>query len=155
MPHSNEEKLMRPCPVLVYVERALLLGTLLLAGGGALAVADGSGEPGDELASEVTIRRDTFGVPHVLASTEEAAAYGLGWVSGEDHVLVLGRLFQKERGGEAARVRTEFAKSHFMTARRGMYEGAKTGFANLAPWMQRILDAYAAGFNKYVRKHRT
>src|ERR1700730_2523131 len=127
MPHSNEEKLMRPCPVLVYVERALLLGTLLLAGGGALAVADGSGEPGDELASEVTIRRDTFGVPHVLASTEEAAAYGLGYVSGEDHVLVLGRLFQKARGEEAAHFGPKYAKSDFAIKQLHMYEGAKTG----------------------------
>ncbi len=145
---------MSPCRILVYVKRALLLGTLLIAGGGALAVADRSVEPGDELASEVTIRRDTFGVPHVLASTEEAAAYGLGYVSGEDHVLVLGRLFQKARGEEAAHFGPKYAKSDFAIKQLHMYEGAKTGFAKLAPWMQRILDAYAAGFNRYVHKHR-
>ena len=79
----------------IHCKRLLLIATLLIAGPTTLAIADRRGELGDELASEVTIRRDTFGVPHVLASTEEAAAYGLGWVSGEDHVLVLGRLFQQ------------------------------------------------------------
>ena len=36
-------------------------------------------EDGDAsaLARQVTIRRDTYGVPHILAQTEEAAA--LGW----------------------------------------------------------------------------
>jgi hypothetical protein len=38
-------------------------------------VPGGAGFPGDDLANQVVIRRDTFGVPHILAETEEAAAF--------------------------------------------------------------------------------
>ena len=43
--------------------------------------------PPEALAAEVTIRRDSFGIPHILASSEEAAAYGFGYAQAEDHAL--------------------------------------------------------------------
>ncbi len=36
------------------------------------------------LAAQVTIRRDTYGVPHILAKTEEAAAFGFGYAQADD-----------------------------------------------------------------------
>src|SRR5262249_32409809 len=64
-----------------------------------------------ELAEKVTIRRDHYGVPHILADTEEAAAFGHGYSTAEDHVLVLGRLFLKARSEEAAYFGPRFARS--------------------------------------------
>jgi acyl-homoserine-lactone acylase len=138
-----------------FVQRFLLVAAILVASDLALSLLGRAGEASEDLASQVTIRRDTFGVPHVLGKTEEAAAYGLGFVSGEDHVLVLGRLFLKARGEEAAHFGPKFAKDDFAVKQLHMYQGAETGFAKLAPWMQRLLDAYAAGFNRYVAKHRS
>jgi acyl-homoserine-lactone acylase len=107
-----------------------------------------------DLASQVTIRRDRFGVPHILANTEEAAAFGHGYSTAEDHIGVLARLFLKARSEEAAYFGEKFVKSDFETKQFHMYEGAQTGYSQLAPWVRAIIDGYAAGYNHYVQKHR-
>ena len=109
----------------------------------------------DVLASQVTIRRDTYGVPHILASTEEAAAFGHGYVAAEDHVLEIARLFLKARSEESGWFGEKYAESDFATKELRMYEGAEAGYARMPPWVQRILDGYASGYNRYVQNHRS
>jgi acyl-homoserine-lactone acylase len=129
-------------------------GWLVMACGIWLAPSAGN-EPGDdELAAQVTIRRDKFGVPHILAPTEEAAAFGQGYAVAEDHGLVLARLLLRGRNEEAKYFGEKFAESDLLGKIFHMYEGAQTGYAQSPPWVQRIMDGYAAGYNRYVRKHR-
>jgi acyl-homoserine-lactone acylase len=109
----------------------------------------------DPLARQVTIRRDKFGVPHILAQSEEAAYFGQAYASAEDHVLVMARLYLKARGEEAAYFGDAFADADFAVKQLHIWDGAKEGYARLAPWVQRILDGYAAGYNRYVAKHRS
>ena len=109
----------------------------------------------DELARQVTIRRDTYGVPHILAATEEAAAFGQGYAVAEDHVLELARLFLKARSEEAAYFGDTFANSDFLTKALRMYEGAEAGYRKSPPLIQMILDGYAAGYDRYVEQHRS
>jgi acyl-homoserine-lactone acylase len=114
-----------------------------------------AGGPGDDdLAAQVKIRRDKFGVPHILAPTEEAAAFGQGYAVAEDHVLVLARLLLRGRNEEAAYFGEKFAESDLVGKILHMYEGAQTGYDRSPPWVRRIMDGYAAGYNRYVQKHR-
>jgi acyl-homoserine-lactone acylase len=135
-------------------------GWLIVIGGALVVPAAARAEPADdELASQVTIRRDKFGVPHITAPTEEAAAFGQGYVVAEDHVLVLGRLLLKARSEEAAYFGAKEGEYDIVAAdalckRLHIYEGAAVGYAKMAPWVQRIAAGYAAGYNHYVRKHR-
>jgi acyl-homoserine-lactone acylase len=108
----------------------------------------------EDLAAQVTIRRDTFGVPHILAATEEAAYFGQGYASAEDHVLGMARLFLKGRSEEAAYFGDKFAADDFAVKQMHMFEGAQAGYARMQPWMQCLLDGYAAGYNRYVAQHR-
>ena len=55
----------------------------------------------DALAADVTIRRDEFGIPHILAESEEAAAFGFGYAQAEDHAAEIGRRYVSARGEEA------------------------------------------------------
>jgi acyl-homoserine-lactone acylase len=130
----------------------LLTGFVLLVSGLIELRADDRGD--DPLAKQVTIRRDTFGVPHILAQTEEAAYFGHGYASAEDHVLVLGRLFLQARGEEAAHFGEKFADNDFRVKTMRMHEGARSGYDRMPPWVQRIIDAYAAGYNRFVTQHR-
>jgi acyl-homoserine-lactone acylase len=114
--------------------------------------ADEAGE--EALAAQVTIRRDKFGVPHILAPTEQAAAFGHGYATAEDHVLALARLLLKARSEEAAYFGDRFAASDLLVKKLHMHEGAAAGYAKSPPWVQRILDGYTAGYNYYVRRHR-
>jgi acyl-homoserine-lactone acylase len=107
----------------------------------------------DSLAGQVTIRRDTYGVPHILAKTEEAAALAMGYAQAEDHCVELARRLVSARGEEAKRTGAG-VESDFDSRRYGIYEGARKQFDELAPLVRRMLTAYAAGVNRYVEKHR-
>ena len=82
----------------------LVVWTLLLA---VCALLPISGVPSPEpaadssLAGKVTIRRDQYGIPHILAETEEAAAFGFGYAQAEDHCLIIARSLVAARGEEA------------------------------------------------------
>ena len=105
------------------------------------------------LSDQVTIRRDTYGVPHILAKTEESAAYGMGYAQAEDHCVEIARRFISARGEEAKYTGTGI-ESDFTAQRYGLYEQSKLNFDKLSPLGQQLMNAYAAGFNRYVEKHR-
>jgi acyl-homoserine-lactone acylase len=143
------------------MKRTTLVSGFALLTAGLLGLAcafDGAtaagGDADDALASQVTIRRDKFGVPHILAKTEEAAAFGQGYAVAEDHALLLARLLLRGRNEEAEHFGEKFAESDLLGRVLRMYEGAETGYALSPPWVRRILDGYAAGYNRYVRQHR-
>ena len=78
--------------------RAALM-TLVLAALGAIPL-----ESARALRDRIEIRRDRFGVPHILAEDIEAAGYGFGYAMAEDHGAELGRRYLQARG-EAAGAR--------------------------------------------------
>ncbi len=134
-------------------------GCLILASATVVVPTRAAEPSGEDLAAQVTIRRDKFGVPHITAKTEEAAAFGHGYAVAEDHVLVLGRLLLKARAQEAEYFgakegERDVVASDALCRQLHIYEGAEAGFAKMAPWVQRILSGYAAGYNHYVTKHR-
>lgn len=105
------------------------------------------------LAEQVVIRRDTYGVPHILAETEEAAAYAMGYAQAEDHAVEIARRFIAARG-EEAKYTGAGVESDFAAQRYGLYEQAQQNFDKLSPLGRQIMKAYAAGFNRYVEKQR-
>ncbi|HEY2931276.1 MAG TPA: acylase [Acidobacteriota bacterium] len=130
--------------------RAVPFGQSAPAGDQASAAADP-----DYLASKVLIRRDNYGVPHILGETEEAAAFGLGYAVAEDHILELARLFLKARSEEAAFFGEKFVDSDLATKELQIHEYAQIGYQRMPPWVRFIVDGYAAGYNRYVAKHRS
>jgi len=105
------------------------------------------------LATQVVIRRDTYGVPHILAKTEEGAAFGFGYAQAEDHCLTIARRFVAARG-EAAKLLGQGAEGDFLAKRFENLEVCRINFGQLDPLLQRIFSSYAAGLNHYVTKHR-
>ncbi len=109
-------------------------------------------ESADGLAKQVTIRRDTYGVPHILADTEAAAAYGYGYAVAEDHAEEMARLYLKARAEEAKYFGGGFAKQDFRMLHYRVYEVAEEGYAKTPAWFREVLDGFAAGFNRYIAK---
>ncbi len=105
------------------------------------------------LAEQVTIRRDTFGIPHILAKTEEAAAFGFGYAQAEDHCLEIARSFVGARG-ENAKYFGQGIEGDFLLQRFDNYGACQKNFTQLDPLLQKIFRAYAAGINHYVAQHR-
>jgi penicillin amidase len=106
------------------------------------------------VADPVRIVRDRNGVPHIYARTYDDAMFALGFVHAQD------RLFQMEsqRRIGAGRV-AEVAGSTGLTVDRmmrvlGLYRRAAADFEHLERDTQRMLEAYTAGVNAYLRHRR-
>lgn len=128
----------------------ILVATIIALARPQLFIADAAKKP---LSDQVVIRRDTYGVPHILAETEEAAAYAMGYAQAEDHAVEIARRFIGARG-EEAKYTGAGVENDFAAKRYGLYELSKQNFDKLSPLGRQIMNAYAAGFNHYVEKHR-
>jgi acyl-homoserine-lactone acylase len=106
------------------------------------------------LAEQVTIRRDTFGIPHILGETEEAAAFGLGYAQAEDHCLQIAQGYVSARG-EEAKYFGRGSDGDFLLKQFDNLGACRQNFAQLDPLLQKIFRAYAAGINRYVAGHRS
>src|SRR5258708_6590017 len=104
------------------------------------ALAYGSG---DDLAQHATIRRDTYGVPHITGDSEEAAAFAYGYAVSEDHFASLARLFLRAQGRQAEFLGSAFLEDDIRIRRLGIRELAERQFGLLPPLQQAVLDAYA------------
>ena len=109
----------------------------------------------DQLAVQATIRRDHYGIPHILAPTEEAAAFAFGYAQAEDHAAEIGRRYLSARGELAkhfgdAGLTNDVAMAHFDN--RG---ASIEALERIDPLYRRIITAYAAGVNRYVASHRS
>ncbi len=115
-----------------------------------------AGEPGSHpLSAKVEIRRDVWGVPHILGETHEAASFGYGYAAAEDHVLNIARLFLQARGEEAKYFGEKFIESDFAVKQFGVHRVAEERFGELPPWTQDMYTGYAAGYNEYLDQHRS
>jgi acyl-homoserine-lactone acylase len=106
-------------------------------------------------ADRVEIRRDSFGIPHILADNEEAAGFAFGYAMAEDHAQEVGRRYLQARG-EAARhfgpgeLEADFAMRRLDNrdvARRALVEQTGRRF-------RRWLQGFADGINRYTVTHR-
>lgn len=132
--------------------RFALIGLLVLAG--ACAPRDVSLAPAD-LAAGVTIERDTNGVPHIRAASEEAAAFGFGYAQAEDHAEELARRLIDARGESAKYFGDEGIANDLAVRRFDNLEASRRALNELGPTYRRMLEAFAAGVNLYVSEHRS
>jgi len=109
------------------------------------------GEP--DLASGVTIRRDAYGIPHILAESEEAAGFGFGYAQAEDHCLEIAKSLMSARGEDAKYFGTGI-ESDFLLKLYANMEAAAEDLRQVSPVYRKIVNAYAEGVNRYVETHR-
>lgn len=130
---------------------------VVLTLGGALLWFVNSGKPirsgevvSGGLSSEVTVRWDRWGVPHITGASTEDVLAGLGWVHAND------RFVQMELGRRAARGRlsevlgeaaietdTYFHRLRFPSAVDRLWDDA-------SPHSRALLEAYSRGVNAWL-----
>lgn len=106
-----------------------------------------------ELASRATIRRDTFGIPHILADTEEAAAFAFGYAQAEDHAQEIVKRMISARGEEARYFGESGLENDVRQAQFDNRGEAARGLTEVSPLFRAIVSAYAAGVNRYLSQH--
>lgn len=136
--------------------RTVAVGAVLLA-----VVANGA----PALAAQVTIHRDPWGVPHIIADTEEAGLYGLGYAHAEDQLEFILTMFLAGRG-ELAAAFGEEPTSGFggppaasnipgdIQSRMWRHvEESQAGWERLSPQLRRNYTHYVAGMEAWMREH--
>ncbi len=106
------------------------------------------------LSDRVVVRRDTFGVPHILADDEEALGFGFGYAQAEDHALELVTRLVRSRGEASRHLGPEHLESDFAMRRLDNTAEARQAFSGLGKRYRQLLTGFAQGVNLYVREHR-
>ncbi len=134
-----------------FAHRFVPLAALATAAG---LLIQGSLEAVRPLPERVVIRRDTFGVPHILADDEEAAGFGLGYAQAEDHGVELVTRLVRSRGEISRHLGPEHLASDLAMRRLDNAGEARRALPGLGKGFRRALAGFAAGVNLYVREHR-
>ena len=108
---------------------------------------------GAQLARQVTIYRDTYGVPHVFGRTDASTVFGFAYAQAEDNfwrveenfISALGRLSEIYGEGHL----NEDRRNHALEIPRL----AREEYQRLDPHMRAMCDGFAAGFNYYLDRH--
>ncbi len=142
------------------LKMALLCGgTLLVLAGPTFAQAAARPAPmstaaAADLIPQAVIRRDTFGVPHITADTDEAAAFAMGYAVAEDHAVEMGKLYLQARGDAARWFGPEYLDDDFAMRRMDNLEGARRALERTGDGYRRWLHGFVTGVNYYAAQHR-
>ena len=109
-----------------------------------------SAEPGP---ARDEILWDTWGVPHVYGTTDEAVFRGQGWAQMQSHGDLILRLYGQARGRAAEYWGPEYLDSDRWVRSMGIPQRGSAWFAAQSPAFQRNLEAFAQGMNDYARAH--
>jgi acyl-homoserine-lactone acylase len=103
---------------------------------------------------DVRIRRDEWGVPHILGKTDADAAYGLAWAQSEDDFATLQEAVFTARGRLAELQGPAGLESDYLVALQDVWGTVNRRYArDLEPATKAVMEAYAAGANAYAAKH--
>jgi acyl-homoserine-lactone acylase len=141
------------------VKTALLCGVAVFA---LMAPAAAQSKPApmstataEDLIPHAVIRRDTFGVPHITADTDEAAAFAMGYAVAEDHAVEMGKLYLLARGDGARWFGPQYLDNDFAQKRLGNLEGARRALEEqTGDGYRRWLHGFVTGVNLYTEHHR-
>lgn len=107
----------------------------------------------DSLARNVTIYRDTYGVPHVYGHTDADTVFGFAYAQAEDNFWRVEEnyIFSLGRASELYGEKTldDDRLNHALEIPRF----ARAEYARLDAHMRSLCDAFAAGFNFYLARH--
>jgi len=104
------------------------------------------------LSKQITIKRDSFGTPHIYAKDTFGLFYGYGYAIATD------RLFQMEMskrtglGTVAEVLGPDYLQYDIATHSRFNPDNIKQQIAQLSPEDRAIFEGYAAGFNQRVKE---
>ena len=131
------------------------MGFKKTAGAGlALALLAATAQAAPKPAHYVRIRRDEWGVPHILGRTDADAAYGLGYAQAEDDLATLVQGTLTARGQLAMLQGPSGLDSDYLVQLLDVWGAIDRDYVRKVPANVRaVLQAYADGANAYARKH--
>ena len=102
---------------------------------------------------DVRIRRDEWGVPHVLGKTDADAAYGLAWAQSEDDFATLQEAVFTARGRLAELQGPSGIESDHLVRLQDVWGAVKRGYNKIPAEVRGVMEAYAEGANAFAAGH--
>lgn len=103
---------------------------------------------------DVQIRRDDWGVPHILGKTNADAAFGLAFAHAEDDFATIQEVTLATRGKLAGEKGLAAAPTDYIVSLLGVWKAVDAGYeTQLPPDVRAVLEAYADGINLYGAQH--
>jgi acyl-homoserine-lactone acylase len=141
----------------IEISRRALAGAVLatlVAAGGAFAAEPAKAPPSRIPHYEVRIRRDEWGVPHILGREDPDAAFGLGYAQAEDDFATLQTGTLTARGLLATVQGPSGLESDYRVRLMDVWGTVDRRYdRDLPEAVKKVLDAYAAGVNTYAERH--
>jgi penicillin amidase/acyl-homoserine-lactone acylase len=103
---------------------------------------------------DVQIRRDRWGVPHVLGKSNADAAFGLAFAHAEDDFATIQDVALATRGTLAGRLGVKAVAGDYIVNLLQVWQTVEAGYdRDLPADVRAVLEAYADGINAYAARH--
>ena len=103
------------------------------------------------LRADVQVTRDSWGVPHIYAGSDEDLFFAQGFVAAQDRLWQM-EIWRRTAEGRLAEIYGESAVGRDRTARLLKYRGAfdDREFTAYHPQARRLMEAFVKGVNAYI-----
>lgn len=105
------------------------------------------------LREQVTIARDSLGVPHIFGNTDAAAAYGLAWAHAEDDFRDIQMVMLAGKGMLGRAIGRKGAEADYVAALLRCRDIARARMHELSPSFVAVMNGYVSGLNDYAAAH--
>ncbi|HEV3005523.1 MAG TPA: penicillin acylase family protein, partial [Pirellulales bacterium] len=106
-----------------------------------------------QLAGDVIIYRDSFGVPHVDGRDDEATVFGFAYAQAEDNFWQVEDTYLLCTGRYAEAHGPEGLNSDLLNRAFEVVPKSRAYYKCLAPHLKSLCEAYVAGLNHYLETH--
>ena len=103
--------------------------------------------------ANITIARDSFGVPHIFAPTDAEVAYGLAWAHAEDDLNTIELLILTGKGKLAASIGKKGVGADYIIKLLRCREAVEEQWNTLSPDFLALIRGYIKGLNDYARAY--
>jgi acyl-homoserine lactone acylase PvdQ len=104
-------------------------------------------------AGKTVVYRDTWGVPHIYASTVEAGLFAMGWAQAQDRPEELLKNMLRGMGELASVEGPKALDSDRVALMWNLYSGSKAMADKIRPEVRRHTQVFVQGINSYYRDH--
>lgn len=108
----------------------------------------------EKMAREVTIYRDTYGVPHVFGKTDAATVFGFAYTQAEDNFWQIEDNYIRAIGRASEVYGEQTLESDRLNHALEISKLAQAEYRRLDAHTRSLCDAFAAGLNYYLKQNR-
>ncbi|OSZ81252.1 peptidase S45 [Chitinophagaceae bacterium IBVUCB2] len=103
--------------------------------------------------TNITIARDSFGIPHVFAKTDPEVAYGIAWAHAEDDFETLQLVVLSGKAKLGTGLGKKGAEGDYVINLLRIRKTVEEQWNTLSPDFVELIKGYVAGLNAYAKAH--